>query len=394
MIPPVLVPISSKEIMVALKTIIAEDGNEALDFEQKISEYIGCKHSILTYSGRTALYVLLKAYGLDKGDEIIMPAYMCETVSQLLLDIGLKPNYVDIEPDTYNLSINDLNKKVNEKTKAIVAVHLFGIPCDMHSIRKIATKHNLIVIEDAAQAMGAEYYDKRVGTIGDAGFFSFGPGKPITTIGGGTIVTNDDTVAEKSRAIIREFKEQRMLEKSLTFLKLFGYTSIKNRMIYNLIHKRIRNEKSRINININDLQLKFTNIQASMGLIQLSKLDGFNKSRNENAEYLRENLNAIEGIDLPKIPEQTKPTYWRLPVKLSTEVERDELLYNLEKSGIESSVVFPITLPRLYSLKEDEFACAEEAVKKTVALPTHPLVRKQDLRKIVDVIRVMKEYIL
>jgi len=386
MIPPVIVPITIDEIFNAFKTSITNNQTKITEFEQNISKYIGCKNCILTYSGRTALYVLLKAHGLKKNDEIIMPAYMCETVSQLLVDMGFRLNFVDIEKDTYNISINDLNEKVNKNSRAIIAVHMFGNPCDMKGIIEIANDHNLIVIEDAAQAMGAEYNGRKVGAIGDSGFFSFGRGKPITAMEGGAIVTNDDRIAEKSREIISSFEKQKIKERISIIFKLLGYSSLRNRVIYRLIHKYVRNENIRKDINISNLRFKFSHTQASIGMIQLSKLDEFNRVRVENARFLRGHLKGTEGINLPIVLSNTKPIYLRFPIRVDTESKRDKLMSKLKKLGIESSVVYPVTLPYIYSMNPDKYANAEEVVRKMLALPTHPLVRKEDLEKMVDTI--------
>ena len=386
MIPPVIVPVTADEILNAFKTSITNNQTKISEFERKISEYISCENSILTYSGRTALYVLLKAYELKKSDEIIMPAYMCETVSQLLIDMGFRLNFVDIEKDTYNISIGDLIEKVNRNTKAIIAVHMFGNPCDMKSLMEIANDNNLIVIEDAAQAMGAEYHGEKVGCVGDSGFFSFGRGKPITTMEGGAIVTNNNKIAEKSRKIISLFKRQKMNARLSTLLKLLGYSSLRNRVIYRLIYKYARNENLRKDININNLGFKFLDIQASIGLIQLFKLDGFNKLRTENAKILREHLNEIEGIYLPRSLPNTKPIYLRFPIRVDVENKRDKLISNLKKAGIEPSVVYPVALPKFHGMKMDKCVNVETVVKKSIALPTHPCVKKIDLKRMITVI--------
>ena len=386
MIPPVIVPITADEILDAFKTGITNNQTKISEFEQSISKYIGCENCILTYSGRTALYVLLKAYELKKNDEILMPAYMCETVSQLLIDMGFRLNFVDIEKDTYNISIIDLNEKVNKYSRAILAVHMFGNPCDMKGVMEIANDHNLIVIEDAAQLMGAEYDGKKIGTIGDAGFFSFGRGKPITAIEGGAIVTNDDKIAKRSKEIISGFEKQKRKEIIAILFKLLGYSSLKNRIVYQLIHKHARNENLRKDITITNLGFKFSNLQASIGLIQLSKLDEFNRSRIENAKFLREHLRGVGEVSLPLVSTKAKPIYLRFPIRVEMESKRDKLMSNLEKSGIESSVVYPVTLPRVHGVNTDNYVNAEEVVRKMLALPTHPLVRKEDLEKMEDII--------
>ena len=180
MIPSVIVPITHEEILNALKGLLHNNNSKIKEFEEEFSSYIGCDHSIATYRGITALYALLKSYGLKRGDEVIMPAYTCETVARLLIDMGLKINFVDVDKETYNISIEDLQSKASRKTRAIIAIHMFGNPCEMKEIMEIAEDCDAVVIEDAAQSIGAEYRGKKIGSIGDAGFFSLGEGKPLT----------------------------------------------------------------------------------------------------------------------------------------------------------------------------------------------------------------------
>lgn len=354
MIPPVIVPVTLKEIACAIKDSAIGGRAKILEFEQEISKYNNCDHSILTYSGRTALYVLLKAYGLKKGDEVIMPSYMCETVSKMLLDMGFNLNFVDVNPNTYNMDIGDLNKKISNGTKAILAVHMFGIPCDMQAIKDLAQEYNSIVIEDAAQAMGAEYHGKKVGVVADAGFFSFGRGKPITAMGGGAIVTNDTEIDRKCRTIVNSFKEKSSYISTL--IQLLGYSSLRNRDIYRLVYKKVRSKEFRINLHLDNLKYAYTFFQASIGISQFHKLDEFNSKRRFNAEILIRKLKNIDGISMPEVINSTKPIFLRLPIQIRNSVQRDRLMYLLEKHGVETSVVYPIPLPNLYNINTRHYA--------------------------------------
>jgi len=388
MIPPVIVPVTFNEIISAVKDTTINGKDKTKEFEQEISKYINCENCILTYSGRTALYVLLKAYGLKKDDEIIMPAYMCETVSQMLLDMGFKLNFVDVNQNTYNMDIEDLNKRISRNTKVILAVHMFGIPCDMCSIMDIAEDNNAIVIEDAAQAMGAEYHGQKVGTIAESGFFSFGRGKPITAMGGGVIVTNNNDIALKCRAIVSEFEQQP--SNLLTFIQLLAYSSLRNRAIYNLVHKKIRGEEFRVCINLDNIKYRFTAMQASIGMSQLHMLEYFNTKRQHNAEFLKNKLKDIKGISLPDILDHSEPIFLRFPIQVKNTILRDRLMSLLEKHGIETSVVYPVVLPYLYKTNPSEYTGAMEVVKRVIALPTHPLLNCKHL----EILRKNIRYIL
>jgi perosamine synthetase len=385
MIPPVIVPVTFKEIVGAIKDSAIGGKDKITEFKQEISRYNNCEHSILTYSGRTALYVLLKAYGLKKSDEIIMPAYMCETVSRMLLDMGFKLDFVDVDPSTYNIDIDDLNKRIRRNTKAILAVHMFGYPCDMQAIMDIAQEKGSIVIEDAAQAMGAEYRNKKVGSIAEAGFFSFGRGKPITAMGGGAIVTDDNDIARKCRTIVRGFEQKS--SDLLTLIQLMGYSSLRNRAIYNIVHKKVRSEEFRTNINLNSLKFQLTNLQAAIGIMQLNLLNEFNTKRENNAEFFMINLKNIDGISMPKVLNNSKPIFLRFPIQIKDTVQRDRLMRLLEKHGIETSIVYPIPLPRLYNANVCEYTGAKKVTDNIIALPAHPIVNKDDIDTMVQIFK-------
>lgn len=387
MIPSVMVPVTHKEILEALR-IKANNRNKIQEFEQKFSEYIGCEHAIATSSGITALYILLKAYGLERGDEVIVPAYTCESVPRVIIDMGLKINFVDIDKGTYNISIEDLHSKMSRNTKAIIAIHMFGNPCEMDEIMDIASNYNSVVIEDSAQCIGAEYKGKKTGTIGDAGFFSLNEGKPITTMGGGFIVTNDRQIAEKSRKIIENFKAFDMLKKIGVVTKLFAYYMLKNPfyygLVYSMIESRRNNRRNRLKVANNLKFFKYTDMQASIGLIQLSNLENFNIARMKNAKFLIDHL-SIEGIHLPKIVKHSKPIFLRFPIWFENIIEeqRDSLIRELRISGIDVSVAYPNSLPKFF-LDLNGFPNTEEIIKKTITLPTHPYIRKIDLNKITE----------
>jgi len=385
MIPPVIVPVTFKEIAIAIKDSAIGGKDIIVEFEKEISAYNNCEHSIVTYSGRTALYVLLKAYGLKKGDEVIMPAYMCETVSQMLLDKGLKLNFVDIDPYTYNIDIDNLIERTTINTKAILAVHMFGNPCEMQAIMDIAQEKGSIVIEDAAQAMGAEYKNKKVGTIAEAGFFSFGRGKPITAMGGGAIVTNNENIANKCRTFMRDCKKKS--SNISTLVKLFGYSSIRNQDIYQIVHKKVRSDEFRTKISLDNLNQKFTDLQAIIGMKQLHMLDKFNAKRKSNADFLTTNLENVENIRLQKIPDHIKSIYLRFPIQVRETEMRNKLKLLLEQQGIESSIVYPMTLPFFYNANKSDYIGAEKVTNALIALPTHPIVNYKHLEIMVNEIK-------
>jgi dTDP-4-amino-4,6-dideoxygalactose transaminase len=386
MIPSVIVPVTSKEILNAVNFLNTNDKIEG--FEHKFSEYIGCEHAIATYSGTAALYVLLKVYGLKKGDEVIVPAYTCESVPRLIIDMGYTINFVDVDKETYNISIEGLKSKISRNTKAILAIHMFGNPCEMKEVMEIAADYNAVVIEDAAQSICAEYDGKKIGTIGDAGFFSLGEGKPLTTINGGFIVTNDDGIAEESRKIIDDFDGFGIRKKFAVVMKLLTYYMLKNPRSYDLIYKMIENrryerrDKLKMSMGLNHFKFKYTDMQASVGMVQLSNLERFNDTRKRNALILMKYLKGMNGIHLPQIGRYSKPIFLRLPIWVEdiTEKQREDLIDKLRESGIDAPVAYPNSLPKFF-LNSDGYPNAEELVSKTITLPTHPCVKEGDLER-------------
>jgi len=285
----VIVPVTHREILAGIWGLI-DNGSKILEFERLFSKYVDCEYVIPTSSGSSALYILLKAYGLKRGDEVIIPAYICEKVVRLILDMGYRVKFVDVDNRTYNLSISDLSEKISRSTRAVIAAHMFGNPCEIKQIVELAHDYDAIVLEDSAQCIGAEYRGKKVGSLGDSAFFSFGEGKPITTIAGGAITTNDKRIADKSRNIANKFRSSK---KSIILAKLIMYSLIKNRVAYSSLHSKIQaRRKNRRNelkktMDLSSLELAFTSAQAAVGIAQLKNLERFSWSILKKAKKFR-----------------------------------------------------------------------------------------------------------
>jgi Predicted pyridoxal phosphate-dependent enzyme apparently involved in regulation of cell wall biogenesis len=213
-------------------------------FEEEFSSYVGVKDSIAVSSGTVALDLALKAFGLDPGDEVICPAFTFIATSNAVLYQGLRPVFADVDPRTFNLNPEDVLEKVNSNTKAILGVHLYGQPFDVKAIHEICEDHDLILIEDCAQAHGAEYEGKRAGSFG-TGCFSFYPTKNMTTGEGGMITTDDDMLAERLRLL------------------------------------RNHGDRGKYNHVMLGYNYRMTNIQGAIGLVQLRKLDAFIDAKNK-----------------------------------------------------------------------------------------------------------------
>jgi len=231
-------------------------------FEQKFSRYCDTRHGIATTNGTTALHLAMAACGIGPGDEVIMPTFTIASPAFAALYGGAKPVFVDAQPDTWNIDPDQIEARITRKTKAIVPVHIYGHPCDMAPIMRIARKHKLLVIEDAAEAHGATYKGKKVGSFGHAACFSFYGNKIITCGEGGMVVTNDARIARRCRSL-----------KDLSFQK----------------KRRFWHEDLGFNY-------RMTNIQAAIGLAQLEKITAYIKSRRDNARLYNSYLDQIPGI--------------------------------------------------------------------------------------------------
>ncbi len=236
-----------------LRSGMIAEGPKVAEFENAFAEFVGVEHAVAVNSGTAALHAALLAHGIGKGDEVITSSFSFIATANSILFTGASPVFADIDPDTFNINTDDIQESITSKTKAIMPVHLYGHPSEMKAVMEIAEDNDLAVIEDACQAHGAIYNGKKVGSFG-TGAFSFYPTKNMTTSEGGIMTTNDKKVAEKARMIRAHGSRQRYMHETL------GYN------------------------------LRMTDIAAAIGLVQLSKLDGFNAKRKANAAVLTEGL--------------------------------------------------------------------------------------------------------
>ncbi len=321
-----------------LKSGMLAQGSKVEEFQNEFAKYSEAKYGIATSSGTTALHTALVAAGVEKGDEVITTPFTFAATSNSILYSDAIPVYSDINPKTFNLDPEKIEEKITDKTKAILPVHLYGQPADMDPILEIAEKHDLKVIEDAAQAHGSTYKNKKIGSIGDLGCFSFYPTKNMTTGEGGMVTTNSEELEEKS-AMIRAHGESKRYEQSL-----LGYN------------------------------YRMTDIAASIGLVQLKHIDEFNEKRNENASYLSEGLADVNGITTPEVDENVTHVFHQYTIRVSK--DRDTFKQYLTDNGIGTGVHYPIVLYKqpYYQKLGIKGNCpeAELAANQVISLPVHP----------------------
>lgn len=340
-----------EEVVKVLKSGFIAQGPKVAEFEEKFADYIGVEHAVATTSGTTALHMALLALEIEKGDEVITTPFSFAATANSILFTGASPVFTDIDPKTYSLDPKKIEEKINKNTKAIMPVHLYGQPADMDPIRKIADEHNLFLVEDAAQAHGAQYHGQMVGSMGDMACFSFYPTKNMTTGEGGMITTDNDELAEAARMLRSHGESERYSH------MLLGYN------------------------------FRMTDIAAAIGLVQLKRLKEFTKSRIENAEYLTTHIDTIEGINAPFVMDHVKHVFHQYTVRVEND-KRDEIKDFLTELGVGTGVHYPKTIyqQKLYQDMDIRANCptAEKAASEVLSLPVHPGLTVEDLGEIVN----------
>lgn len=270
-------------------------GTEVKEFEREFAAYHGVKHAIAVTSGTAALHVAVEAAGIGPGDEVITTPLSFISAPIVILMNNAVPIFADINLKTYNISPDDINEKITDKTRAILLVHMFGQPCDMDPIMELARDHNLIVIEDVAQAHGAWYKGQKTGTIGDFGCFSLWQAKNIGVGEGGILITKSNEYAEKAKSITNHYR-------------LSDYTSkIPHQSEISPMLKGVNPGSIYLGIGYN---YRPTEMLGALGIGQISKLDRFNEVRKKIADYLIENLKDVNGLILPYVMPSIKHVWW------------------------------------------------------------------------------------
>jgi perosamine synthetase len=287
---------------------ISSAGTFVKKFEENFASYCGVKHGISCANGTAALHLGIEALGIGKGDEVIIPTFTMIASANAVIYAGAKPVLIDSELTTWNLNINRIEEKITPKTKAIMVVHTYGHPVDMDRIKVIADKHNLKIIEDAAEAHGAEYNGKKAGSLSDVACFSFYGNKIITTGEGGMVITNNNNIADRARLLRNHaFSVPRFTHYEL------GYN------------------------------YRMTNVQAAIGCAQLEQIETFVNARRKNARIYNTALAQISGITIPPEASWAKNVYWMYGILINEEqfgMSMQQLRAKLKEKGIDTRTFF------------------------------------------------------
>lgn len=353
------------EVVRTLRSGWITTGPKTIEFENKFKEYVGSKYAIAVSSGTAALHLSLMVLDVEAGDEIITtPMTFASTVNMIVLQ-GLKPVFVDIDRDTLNIDPERIEERTGQRSKVILPVHFAGRPCNMDKILKIAEKYRLTVIEDAAHAIGARYKDSLIGTIGDLTAFSFHPNKNITTCEGGMITTNDDTYAEK-----------------LSLLRFHGLDKD--------AWKRYRQDGLPLyDINFLGYKYNLTDLQSSIGLHQLKKLEYFNRRRQELAEMYNDQFDDLKGIILPSTQYKDIKHAWHIYTIIldldRLRINRQRFIDELKAANIGTSIHYTAVhlfsyYKNMFGFQNGDFPNAEFVSDRVVTLPLFPQMTQRDVK--------------
>lgn len=323
------------------------------EFEERFAELCDTKHAIATSSGTTALTTALIASGVEPDDEVIIPPFSFVATATSVLSARANPVFVDIEPDTFNIDPTKIEAAITERTTAIMPVHLYGHPADMKAIKAIADKHNIALIEDAAQAHGAEIDGQPVGGWGMAGF-SLYASKNMMSGEGGMVTTNNDELAEKARMVRNHGMHQRY------FHEIVGFN------------------------------FRLTDVMAAIGVEQSKRLTGWNAKRRENAQYYSKHL---EGVKVPQVREGYTSAWHQYTITVPEGADRDSLVKGLQEHGIGAYVFYPLPIHQQPMLQDfistdspPDLPVTLNLTKRVISLPVNPFVTDEERDYIVETV--------
>lgn len=337
---------------------VSSAGPRVEEFEARFASVVGARCAVATASGTAALHLALRLLGIGPGDEVIVPALTFVATLNAVLYVGSTPVVTDVDPHTWNISVSSVEKALTRRTRAIIPVHLYGNPVAMDRLVDLARRQALYVVEDAAEALGATYRGKHVGTFGDIGVFSFNGNKIITTGGGGMLVTDDPELAERARLLVNQARRPGSFE----------YEHLEVGYNYRL-----------------------TNLQAALGLAQLERLPEFLAVKRRNAALYRELLAGVPGLSWQEELPGAESNWWLFNVLVEPELfgeDRVALAWRLREAGIQVRPVF-LPLPAQPAYRQYELGACPVAVdihRRGLSLPSASFLTGEDVRYVCRVL--------
>ena len=367
-----------REVIKVLKSDWLTQGPKIKEFEGALCDYTGAKYAVAVSSGTSALHIACLAAGIKRGDEVITSPITFVASANCILYCGGKPVFADIQKDTVNIDPEEIKKKISPNTKAIIPVHFAGHPCDLEEISLIAQKHNLLVIEDAAHALGAEYKNTKIGSCkySDMAIFSFHPVKSITTGEGGAILTNNEEIFKKllifrNHGIAKEKAELMNKNEGPWFYEMhelgFNY--------------------------------RITDIQATLGISQLKKINSFISDRREIAKFYNKSFRGNNYFDIPVEREYVFSAYHLYPIRVKDKfkVQKKEIFNKMRDSGLGIQVHYiPVYLQPFYKklgYKIKICPKAEDFYEKEISIPMYPSLKDTQIKFVVkEILKIFKNY--
>ena len=336
-------------------------------FEEEFAKLCHSKIGVAVNSGTSAIEIVLRALGIKKGDEVLVPTNTFSATAATVVMVGARPVFTDIDAKSLCIDAQNVQKYLTRKTRAVIVVHIGGLVCpDVRAIRELCEDHKILLIEDAAHAQGSQLNSKRAGSFGEAGCFSFYPTKVMTTGEGGIITTDDNTLAQKAMILRDQGKENF----SSNIIVEVGYN------------------------------WRMTEISAAIGLTQLRRLPDFIKRRNEVARYFDKELSKASGLKPLGIPKNAVSNYYKYVAWLSPTINRDEFKQKLRGKGVKPSgeVYWPPlhmepVYKRLLSVKEGDFPVAEDVCARMVCLPIYSQMTSDEAKYVVEKVKEVLEEI-
>jgi len=360
-----------KAVVSVIRSGWVTQGPKVEELENLVKEYVGAKNAVAVSSATTALFLSLYLKGIAPGDEVIVPSFSFIASANVIVHVGAKPVFIDIDPKTYNLDPEKIEGLITKKTRAIIAVDQVGLPCNLDRIRQIAAKHKLFVLEDAACAIGSQYQGRKIGSISEVTCFSFHPRKLVTTGDGGMIVTNSQKLANRARIL----RHQGM-----------GISDMVRHKSKVIIHEKY----PEIGFNF-----RMTDIEAAVGIEQMKKLPRALKEREKLAKRYDQAFSKSKYLTPPFIPEGYLSNRQTYIIRLSqkAKITRDGLMQKLLTAGIATRrgvMASHLEAPYRKLLGRISLPETEKAVKETIAVPLYPrmTINEQD-----DVIEKILKYI-
>jgi perosamine synthetase len=389
------------------RSIIANrvlEGSALEEFQRRFGEWLDVPHVFGTASGRSAFELALEALGLERGKEIVFPVFTFPVIPMVARMLGYTPVFCDVEPDTFNCGPEHIEARITDKTGVVVATHLYGQPCPIQEIVRLARKRNIRVLEDCAHACGARVDGRQVGSFGDVGVFSFAEGKNMPCFGGGAIATADEEVARRAREVLAEapMPEKGSITRKafstwvkwlLTRPSIFGITA------YQVLRLKLFLGQPLMDSAVGDELIdefarsaprvtRMANIQAAIGLLQLDHIDAFNEGARRNARILNEALRDVPGIKAPRSGKGDHIyVYYPLTIERG---RRDDLRRYLLRHGIDSKITDMSDCLALDAFGEVDrighkrFGPGEESILEVCV---YPVISERSIRRLVEVVR-------